>query len=279
MLPTFTAPYRRTSYVQAGPVTWSSYIVMDNGGDNLTLHSTDEVFRSPIRTSRRFVVPVANSSEPATGYVATTTARVEGGLSINSCPFAYGPDVFDDCYSSSGEFAITASRDGEVIGSGTMPGLFLDVPAKAGGYRIELDAKRNDLRSWKYSTAVHTVWDFRSDGSEDEIMPLIYADLGVPQADLLNRVRTGKPATITIGLRHQTGSRSSRIAPPTLEISYDGTGWAPLVVRRTGADRYAATVTHPASQAGKSPLLRITATDASGGKLVQRIDKAYGLIR
>lgn len=277
LVPTFGVPYRRTSYVQTGRLTWSSYVVSDSGGDNLTLISADEVFGSPTHTSKRFLVPIANSSEPSTGYVATTTARVQGGLSVNSCPFAYGPDVHDGCFSSAGEFALTVSRDGEVIASEPTPGTYLDIPAKAGAYRVELDAKR-DLRSWRYSTAVHTVWDFHSDGSEDEIMPVLYADLGVPQANLLNQVRTGKPATITLGLRHQTSSRSSRIATPVLEISYDGSTWAPLALRKTGSDKYAATVTHPVSQAGKSPSLRITATDAAGGKMVQRIDKAYGLI-
>ena len=277
LLPTFTAPYRRTSYVLAGPLTWWSYLVLDNGGDNLTLSAEDERFGSPNRSSRRYVVPVANSSEPRKGYASTATLRVNGGLAVNTCPFSYGPDLHDQCFSSPGEFALKLSRDGEVIGSDTVPGMFLDVPAKAGDYRLELDAKRDGLRSWKFSTAVHSTWDFRSDGSEDEIMPLLYADLGVPQANLLNQVRTGKPATITVGLRHQTGSRSSRIAAPTLEVSYDGTTWAPLAVHRTGSDKYAATVTHPASQAGKAPSLRITATDASGGKLVQRIDRAYGL--
>ena len=278
MLPAFTAPYRRTSYVQTGPVQWFTTLNLDNGVGGISLKTTDQVLRSPTRTSRRFVVPVANSSQPGSGPLSTATGRAEGGLRINPCPFSYGPDVFDSCANSPGEYAISVSRDGEVIGSDAAPGLFLDVPAKAGAYRVELDAKR-DFATWRYSTRIRSVWDFHSDGSQDEVMPLLFADLGVPQANLLNQVRTGKPTTITVGLRHQTGAKASPIAEPGVEISYDGTTWAPLMVRRTGTDKYAATVTHPASQAGKAPSLRITATDAADGKLVQRIDKAYGLIR
>ena len=277
-LPVFIAPYERTSFVQTGPIRWASRLNIDNGVEGIGLSTTDQVFDRATRTSRRFIVPVANSSTPGSGYLSQGTARREGGLGINVCPFSYGPEVFDDCFNSPGQFELTASRDGEVIGSNSAPGLFLDVPAKAGDYRVELDAKR-DFATWRYSTAVRSVWDFRSDGSDDEVMPLLFADFGVPQANLLNQVRTGKPATITVGLRHQATSRSSRIAAPVVEISYDGTTWAPLVVRRTGTDPYAAAVTHPASRAGKAPSLRITATDAAGGKLVQRIDRAYGLIR
>ena len=68
-------------------------------------------------------------------------------------------------------------------------------------------------------------------------MPLLLADLDVPQADLLNQVRTGRPVTITLGLRHQSGPRRQRITSATLEISYDGTHWAKLPLRSTGDRR------------------------------------------
>lgn len=108
-------------------------------------------------------------------------------------------------------------------------------------------------------------------------MPLVLADLDVPQSDGLNRVPTGRAVTIDIGLRHQFGSGSTAaFAKPKLEISYDGRRWTALPVTGSGA-KYAATVTHPASAVGKTPSLRVTANDAVGNSLKQVITAAYGL--
>jgi hypothetical protein len=109
-------------------------------------------------------------------------------------------------------------------------------------------------------------------------MPLVLADLDVPQADDLNQVQTGQPTVITFGLRHQAGSSSkAKFTSAKLELSYNGTQWTALPLRKVANGKYITTVTHPASQVGSAPSLRLTATDEAGGKLEQEVTKAYGL--
>jgi hypothetical protein len=168
-------------------------------------------------------------------------------------------------------------RDGVQVASSEEAGLWADVPADAADYKVTLDAKREDS-FWLYSTQIHSSWTFKSKGGDDEVMPLVLADLDVPQADDLNRVPTGKPVTVTLGLRHQAGSGSTaKFTAASLELSYDGTTWTNLPLTKTANGRYTTTVTHPATQAGHAPSLRLTATDANGNKLSQQITKAYGL--
>jgi hypothetical protein len=140
-----------------------------------------------------------------------------------------------------------------------------------------LDAKR-ETGYWLYSTQIHSSWEFKSRGGEDEVMPLVLADLDVAQADELNRVAVGKPIKLTLGLRHQAGSNSTaKFTGATLELSYDGTHWTELPLAKDSSGNYTTTVTHPAAQAGHAPSLRLTATDADGNKLEQQVTKAYGL--
>ncbi len=279
LAPTMPAPYRRTSYVLANDTTWSSVVVHDNGGDNRGFRSIDRRYRPGPAGRMRWVTPVAMPTVPAAEVrYGQGVRRIDGGLGVTFFPFGHGPDVFDDGYAFDSEFDLSVHRDGELIGRDAAPGLWLDAPAEAGAYTITLDAKQA-TPTWTYSTASHSVWEFRSNGAEDELMPILLADLDVPQADPLNRVRTGRPVTVTLGLRHQTGSTTARVTSATLEISYDGSHWTQLPLRSTGDRTYAATVTHPAAQAGKAPSLRVTATDAAGGKLTQEVTRAYGLTR
>jgi hypothetical protein len=65
--------------------------------------------------------------------------------------------------------------------------------------------------------------------------------------------------------------------PAKLQLSYDGTHWNTLPLIKVADGKYMTTVTHPATQAGKAPSLRLTATDAVGGKLEQEVTRAHGL--
>jgi hypothetical protein len=168
-------------------------------------------------------------------------------------------------------------RNGEQLGEPGWYCRYLDVPADAADYEISLDTRRSD-EYWKYSTRVRSTWTFRSAGGEDEVMPVLLADLAVPGASDLGQVRTGEPTTLTLALRHQHGSTATPIASARLEMSYDGTQWTAVPMRSTGTNTYAATVSHPADRAGQAPHLRITAKDGAGGSLVQQIDHVYGLL-
>lgn len=169
------------------------------------------------------------------------------------------------------------SRNGQLVGAAEAPIEGFEIEPGAADFRIELDAQR-DLPWWRHSTRVRSVWDFHSEDGEYVLPPLLAAGLTVPRADVLNRVTTGKPTAIGLTLRHQSGSQASDITSAALELSYDGSTWTRLPLRRSGPGQYLTEVTHPSRQAGKAPSLRVTATDAAGGKLTHEVSRAYTLV-
>ncbi|WP_433011897.1 S8 family peptidase [Kribbella sp. CA-294648] len=275
--PVLPTPLRRTSYVLANGIRWTSSLVLDNGGFNANTLTPDKTYRAGTRTTERWIAPVENSGLPATPTQSAFVSREESGLVVMLSPFRRGPAEFADPFSGVGEFALSVERNGEEIASASEPAVFVDTPADAAQYRVILDARRENA-FWKYSTEVKSVWSFKSSGATTEVMPLVLADLDVPQADDLNQVKTGKPTVITFGLRHQAGSSSkAKFTSAKLELSYDGTQWTALPLRKVADGKYITTVTYPASQVGNAPSLRLTATDEDGGKLEQQVTKAYGL--
>ncbi|MEU4396441.1 S8 family peptidase [Kribbella sp. NPDC023855] len=275
--PVLPTPLRRTSYVLANGMQWHSSLILDNGGFTANTLTPQKTYRAGARTTERWIAPVENSGLPATPTQAAFVSQDAGSLVVMLSPFRRGPAEFADPFSGVGEFALSVERDGQEIASASDPAVFVETPADAAQYRVILDAKRENT-FWKYSTQVKSVWSFKSSGDAQEVMPLVLADLDVPQADDLNQVKTGQPTVITFGLRHQAGSSTkAKFTSAKLELSYDGTHWTALPLAKVADGKYITAVTHPASQAGNAPSLRLTATDEAGGKLEQQVSKAYGL--
>ncbi len=274
LVPTFKAPMHRTSYLLGNTVTWRTTLVLDNGGASLNVGSTERTYRAGERSTARWVAAVENSGLPDEKPGAVGVLRSEGGLAVVLSPFRQAQE-FAQAESDTAQLVV--ERNGEELATAPATGLWTEAPADAADYKVTLDTVR-ELDYWKYSTQVKSVWSFRSRGGEDEVMPLVLADLDVPQADAFSQVKVGQPTTIALGLRHQAGSKSTaRFVTAKLELSYDGTHWTTLPLTKVAEGKYRTTVTHPASEAGKAPSLRLTAKDTSGGQLAQEVTKAYGV--
>jgi len=278
LLPYFAPPAKRTSYVLANEVSWIGQIVLDGEEADPNILGVPHRYQPGAKTVERWMTPIINSGLPDAGVgEISQVGRYNGGLSMTISTLSHGPGQYSPWWSTTGSTEITAYRNGEQIYSDTSaPGGFVEVPPQAAEYRIDLK-NSPDPTLFRYSSTVESHWKFRSKGGEEEQMPLVLADLDLPQADAHSQVRVGQAVTINLGLRHQFGSgATAKFAKPKLEISYDGKRWTTLPV--TGTDgSYAAKVTHPATTAGKSPSLRLTATDAEGNSLEQTITAAYGL--
>ncbi len=276
--PVFKAPTRRTTYLLANEVQWTSAIAQGQGDGSayFEMLSTQHAYRPGARSSLEWTRPVVNSGLPAIDADSLGVRQASGTLQIYLSPFGHGRELWSRSFGQFDQSRLTVDRNGTQIKQTEEAAADLEVPAEAAQYRVGLDSRR-EFEDWKYSTRVQSVWTFRSTGTPAEVMPLVLADLDVPQSDDLNQVQTGVPVTITLGLRHQAGSKATAFTGATLEISYDGTTWAPLPLKRTAAGRYAARVSHPAANAGTAPSLRLTAIDAAGNKLEQEVTKAYGL--
>ncbi|MGC4937223.1 S8 family serine peptidase [Kribbella sp. DT2] len=275
LVPTFATPSRRASYVQADHgLSWDSSVYYNNGGETMESHGVPTVYRPGRQTTERWLAPVLLSGLPEG---LQYTQFVEGGLQFQVSPFQHQQEYAAPY--GNGSSLLTLERNGEEVGSAEDTGIWLELPDDAASYKATLDTRReNDY--WKYSTQVKSTWTWKSKGGADEVMPLVLADLDVPQADAASQVRTGRPTTITFGLRHQSGSGSTaKFTKATLSLSYDGSRWTELPLRKTADGRWTTTVTHPNSKAGQAPSLKLTGTDADGNALEQEVTRAYGLAR
>jgi subtilisin family serine protease len=276
LVPTFATPFHRVSYVQASHgLSWDSGVFYNNAdGGTMEAHGVPTIYRPGRRSTERWLTPVLLSGLPEG---VQYTQRIEGGLQFQVSPFQHQQEWAVPYNNPDSELVL--ERNGEQVGTAEDTGIWLELPDGAASYKATLDTRReNDY--WKYSTQVKSAWTWKSKGGADEVMPLVLADLDLPQADAASQVRVGKPTTITLGLRHQTGSQSTaKFTKAKLSISYDGSRWTDLPLKKTADGRWTTTVTHPTSQAGQAPSLKLTGTDADGNALEQEVTRAYGLVR
>lgn len=84
--------------------------------------------------------------------------------------------------------------------------------------------------------------------------------------------------TMNLDVAHLTYDGKGSHAPITsarVSVSFDGgTSWVPALVLGVNG-HYTASWPNPASAAGSSPMLKVTATDAAGGSITQTITNAY----
>lgn len=273
-------PFRRTSYVLANSTRWAQTVVAGSNEDlaaYLTLNQTARRYQPGEQDRISWLTPVATSGIPAGAGPVAGVRRSGGALVAGLIGFGRGPDQYEDPeQNDTGTFALTAYRNGALLGRAAGQRASFKAPAGPASYRIDLDARRS-ISTWAYSTRVRSSWEFRATGGPAETMPLILADLDVPQASPLNQVPAGAPALVRLGLRHQPGAATPRFTSVRVEQSYDRKTWTEVPVLPAGGARYLALPDHPGSAAGRVVHLRLDVRDADGGRLIQLIDRAYSV--
>jgi hypothetical protein len=173
----------------------------------------------------------------------------------------------------------TLSRAGKVLASSETPGVLYaqGLPADEGRYTLHTTATRSPKWS-TLSPRVDTTWTFMSrhvDGAGLEFLPLLTVRATTDLDDLNRAPRT---EWAVIDLRAETQKGAKAVAPVrdvTLQLSTDdGKTWRSTPVFGSGAERRAL-VFHPRS--GEYVSLRMSATDAAGGRVEQTVIRAYGL--
>ncbi|MFB6723782.1 S8 family serine peptidase, partial [Kribbella sp. NPDC056345] len=275
LLSMFPTPSTRTSYVQAGPIAWSSEVSTSIGRGE----SAPRKYRPGEQAAQRWMAPVLVSGfEEGRAWNGGSVGWTEdGALAVQISPLVHRNEFTPAMYSTELAELIVERNGVQVATSDTTDIWIPDLPIDAAKFRASLTTRRSPDNARKYSSQIRSTWTWTSQGGRSEIMPVITADLDLPTADQLGRVPAGQPVPLTFGLRHQTGAVRSPFVTANLEISYDGTSWAKVPLTPTGAGQYTAKITHPAAMAGKSPSLRLVATDADGNSLEQQITEAYGL--
>ncbi|MFD8533770.1 S8 family serine peptidase [Streptosporangium canum] len=172
----------------------------------------------------------------------------------------------------------TLSRNGHVLTEAPLADCALDqwescrlqaaLPAESSVYTLRASMRRQVPYS-ALSTAVESVWTFRSARTETErplpLMAVRYAPSGL---DDLNRARPGSLTKLPIKVEG---------APSTLklELSFDdGTSWRTIPAQRT-ATGWTATIPNPGTPGFAS--LRATVNGTSGTALTQTLIRAYAV--
>ncbi len=274
------APYRLTSFVQANQTVWvGSYAAGDGSRHHFYATEVGRTYRPGEQLAVRWIAPVQNSGLPdAPGEEFMGVRRQDGDLQFQVAQFQNQREYGEDAVPGEGT-TLTLKRNGEEIATAPWTRVLVDgVPDGSAAYQATLDTIRPSA-FWKYSKRVRTTWNWIARGGADEVMPLVLADLDLPQADPSGLVPTGAPVTIGLKLRHQHGAMTAPFTDARLELSYDGTQWSRAPLTKVADGKYVTTVVHPVSAAGGAPSLRLTGTDGDGNRIEQEITAAYGLKR
>jgi hypothetical protein len=111
-------------------------------------------------------------------------------------------------------------------------------------------------------------------GTGCTVLPLLKASVTLP-VGLTGSVPIGT-STIELGLDHIAGAPASKITSGLVEIRRPGGAWQALPTTTAGGV-HRATLTTTSADAGAAFDLRITGTDASGGKIVQTAIAAFNV--
>lgn len=176
-----------------------------------------------------------------------------------------------------GELAL--AREGTVVTRTPLAGCTLEdgcaltaaLPPEPAAYTLTATAKRPG----PLSTAVESVWSFRSQHTDKEQgLPLMAARFAPAGLDAAGRAHPGSVTRLPIRVERNPGAPESAVRKLALEVSTDdGTTWRAVPVVRTGKG-WTALVTNP--HAGHVSL-RATADDHSGAGVVQTITHAWAV--
>jgi hypothetical protein len=163
------------------------------------------------------------------------------------------------------------------------------VPTGAATYRVVDDVSRTQdgfvgstsstvdvtFRSAAGSGArIPRSWDCLSTGGPCTVLPILQARIPLP-TDLSGVLPIGV-STTAVAVGPAPGATPSKITSMKLQLRFSGEkDWHSAPVIPVGHGQFRAVLANPSSMADHSASLRLTATDAAGGKLVETVANAY----
>lgn len=274
-------PVVRTEYVSTTGVKWRRF-GQPHPFLNLYWTSTAPL---DLRAGRRYeqvwwgpLVHPAVPDQPGLEEIGSPVARYTDAIRVLLPHYTYGGTLTGGASQQLGDKSpLTLRRNGVLVGTYSWPEGQFTVPGGKATYDLSLEVT-NGAQNFA-DTSVHTqsTWRFTSQRSPRPrvVLPLVQLDYGIDSGSR-NEVHASRPyeLRITPGYQpHASGPGRFRI---TAEVSYDdGTTWTAAPVRSSHG-RPVATV--PAAAADGFASVRVTATDAAGNRLTQRIDRAWRVV-
>jgi len=180
-------------------------------------------------------------------------------------------------------------RDGKKVFDSPDTGLLeVSVPARSATYKV-VDWVNRVPSAASLSTTTTTELTFTSAAGQGGTMPktwscpypkstctvigLLKTSVDLP-TNLAGSVPLGKSA-IGLTVSHIAGAPTEGITSGTVEVRRGAGAWRALRITSVGNGRYQAALTTTAADAGTALDLRVTGTDAAGGKIVQTVIAAF----
>jgi hypothetical protein len=165
----------------------------------------------------------------------------------------------------------------------------MQVPATTSSYRSVLTVHRALAGFATSTTATEDVtfvsgagagepapsgWSCPDPASNCTVLPILQARVPLP-TDWAGRLPIGS-TTVNFTLGHVQGAARSAINGVSFAVSSNGgTRYRSLPVSALGGGRYRVALPNAKADAGHGITIRLTATDAAGGKLVETVQNAY----
>ncbi|GGP97753.1 subtilisin family serine protease [Actinomadura coerulea] len=267
----------RTDYVSTGPgLLWGDEGLVKFGEDFWVDQGAFSELKPGERVSARWgrqplrPGPYSGTGVTPSGCARYPAARTGQSMRIALVDLQTRPDGFDCAmHEVKGHMALYAGE--EKVGEKDGPYGEFTVPPGEAEYRL---AYENDASAiLPVSTRTSTSWTFRSReprGDRSVNLPLLLVDYDL-NLDLRNQP-SGEPAVFTVA--RMAGSGEAAVTGLRFWTSVDdGETWQHVQVRPLGGGRFGAPL--PAPVKGQTVSLRVTAKDAGGSGIDQRVIRAY----
>ncbi|MEU5994018.1 S8 family serine peptidase [Spirillospora sp. NPDC047418] len=223
--------------------------------------------RQPLRPG-----PYSGTGITPSGCARYPTARTGDNVRVSLVDLQTRPDGFD-CAMHEVKGHMTLFAGERKVGEKDGPFGDFTVPSGAADYRLTYE---NDASAiMPVSTRTSTSWTFRSRtprGRKSANLPLLLVDYDL-NLDMHNQP-AGEPAVFTVARMAGSGGAKAKVTGLRFWTSADdGTTWQAVQVKDLGGGRFSAPL--PAPVKGQAVSLRVSARDAGGSGVDQRIIRAY----
>lgn len=279
-------PLRRTDFLSSGNVTWRHDAVANLTAffDRASMTGSARSYRPGERARETWFPAIVRPGMPPVAWPAdasdlaygTPANRANDVLRVAMPQYANGAfDEYGWLDYSSDRALLSLRRNGELVGTSTLPANQFTVPGPAATYQLTLDVARDrdDAPSWwTTSTATSTTWTFRSSrAAKPEVLPLIQVGYDL-DTDLRNAA-TGNRLVLHPG--YQPGATARGPIDLRAEISYDdGKSWQRLDGWR-GHDGATTVWLRQPPRGAAFASVRVNAWDGAGNRLEQTITRAW----
>ncbi|MFD4370956.1 S8 family serine peptidase [Streptomyces sp. NPDC058486] len=271
-------PGTRTDFHSPGDTTWQRYLSSSfPWGESMV--AAPRAYKAGERRAEHWYDGVIAPRAPIDAAGEPRLAAERQGDLIGVATGMWGDGTRHAEAGSFGDIGnLKLRRDGQQIGSSIYPYGVFDVPAEEGAYELEQFIQKISApaKVWQRSTAVSTVWRFRSARDENvysQPVPLLFPRLGLPE-DGAKTLAARSGQRITLRATGHGGYTPAALVSASLSYSYDGGAtWTEApVTRRDGT--WTATLDHTGA-GGKQVTLRAELADANGNSVRQTVTRAY----